>query len=50
MEPAKIEITVDEYNRLLEDSKKLHLLYSYGVDNWPGFEFAMEEYEKDNEE
>lgn len=39
----KIEITVEEYEALLADSKMLRALESAGVDNWEGFQYAMEE-------
>jgi len=41
----KIEITTEEYEALLADSKMLRALESAGVDNWEGFQYALEELE-----
>lgn len=30
-------ISVEEYNRLMDDSAKLAALYEAGVDNWEGY-------------
>lgn len=37
-----IVLSVKEYNRLLEDSKLLQALEAAGVDNWDGYEDALE--------
>lgn len=37
-----ITITLKEYNQLLEDSKILRALEGAGVDNWDGYDYAME--------
>lgn len=37
-----ITITKKEYESLLEDSKKLQALEGAGVDNWQGYDYAME--------
>lgn len=49
MEPEKIEITVDDYNELKKSAKILQLLRAHGVDNWDGWDFAMEEYNEDED-
>lgn len=38
----KIEITKEEYRRLKEDSEMLNFLYLAGVDNWEGYDYALE--------
>ena len=43
----RISIKVHDYNDLLEDQKILNALRNAGVDNWEGFEIAMEEFEDD---
>jgi len=40
-----VMITREEYDSLLHDSKVLQALKNAGVDNWEGYEFAMEEIE-----
>lgn len=40
-----VTITLEEYETLLHDSKVLQALFSAGVDNWEGYDFAMEEVE-----
>ncbi len=40
-----VTITREEYDNLLEDSKVLQALENAGVDNWEGYDFAMEEVE-----
>lgn len=37
-----ITISKKEYESLLEDSKKLQALEGAGVDNWQGYDYAME--------
>ena len=45
----EITITLKEYQDLLDAQFKLQCLENMGVDNWPGYEDAMEEYyEKEN--
>ena len=39
----KVTITTEEYDRLLEAENKLDALEVAGVDNWEGYEFAMED-------
>ena len=41
MEPM-ISISKLRYNELLEAEEKLHALENAGVDNWDGYDFAME--------
>ena len=41
-----IPISMEEYNRLLSRDEFLTCLESAGVDNWNGYEYAMEEFEK----
>lgn len=45
-----IEITLKEYNSLVEDSIMLEALQCAGVDNWQGYDFAMETFREMNEE
>ena len=33
-----------EYIQLMKDSKLLEILYGHHVDNWEGWDFAMEEF------
>ena len=40
-----VEITVKEYESLLEDSRFLGALIAAGVDNWEGYEHAQEDLE-----
>ncbi|MEM2159330.1 MAG: hypothetical protein QXN55_00035 [Candidatus Nitrosotenuis sp.] len=37
-----ITIATDEYERLQEAEKKLSALEAAGVDNWEGYDYAME--------
>lgn len=37
-----VEITKEEYEELLEDSKFLICLQGAGVDNWDGYSYAQE--------
>ena len=37
-----ITISKEEYESLLENSKKLEALEGAGVDNWQGYDYAME--------
>ncbi len=41
----EVTITREEYDSLLEDSEFLRALFSAGVDNWEGYEFALEDIE-----
>jgi hypothetical protein len=40
-----VQIPKNEYDELLEDSKFLAALRSAGVDNWDGYDFAIEIFE-----
>ena len=40
-----ITISQEEYDRLIEADRKLDALKGAGVDNWEGYEFAIEEME-----
>jgi hypothetical protein len=42
MDKDMISITICEYNSLLEDSKWLNCLQQAGVDNWDGYEDAID--------
>lgn len=46
-EPA-IVIPISEYNALIEDSLFLQCLRNHGVDNWDGYDYAVDEYNEDN--
>jgi hypothetical protein len=37
-----VTITKKEYEELLEDQKMLNALQDAGVDNWEGYDYAME--------
>lgn len=37
-----VTISLKDYEQLMDDSQWLAALESAGVDNWEGFEFAME--------
>lgn len=39
---GKIEISQEYYNELLEDSQFLDALMGAGVDNWGGYDIALE--------
>ena len=39
-----ITITIAEYNDLLDDARWRACVEGAGVDNWDGFDWAMEEY------
>lgn len=41
MDKEQVTISKSYYEELEKDSEILAALYSYGVDNWPGFEEAM---------
>lgn len=44
----KVTITKSEYDSLLEDSEKLSCLEACGVDNWQGYEDAMEMFNEED--
>ena len=39
-----IIVTIDEWNKLREDSAFLNCLQNAGVDNWDGYEYAQDAY------
>lgn len=45
-----ITIPKTEYDSLKDDSFKLTCLENAGVDNWDGYDFAMEEYNAGEQE
>lgn len=45
-----VTITEDEYKSLLDDAFWRTCLEHAGVDNWDGFDWAMEEYHKGESE
>lgn len=45
-ENTEIIIELKEYMRLLYDSRKLNCLENAGVENWDGYNFAMETMEE----
>ena len=42
LEKGMVEITANEYAELLNESNILACLYAAGVDNWEGYDEAME--------
>ena len=38
----KVEITKEEYDELVADQKFLNALFAGGVDNWDGYEMALD--------
>ena len=42
-----VTIPGEEYVRLLEDSQLLNALRAAGVDNWPGWDHALDMLEED---
>lgn len=44
-----ITITKKERDQLVEDQRFLHALQGAGVDNWEGYDYALELLEEDNE-
>jgi len=42
-----VTISAEEYRQLKEDSLKLGALEANGVDNWEGYEFAMDSIAED---
>lgn len=50
MSDTQVSISLKEYSDLLEDSVFLNCLRNAGVDNWEGYDFAVEEYQQTNPE
>lgn len=46
MDKEMVEISVEEYNELLEAYQWLQALEDAGVDNWSGYDFAVETLEQ----
>ena len=44
-----VEITQEEYDALLEDQKMLEALYEAGVEEWEGYDEALELFHADDE-
>lgn len=42
MNEKMVSITKDEYDQLIESQKLLIALQNAGVDNWEGYDIAME--------
>ena len=49
MNEEMVTITKEEYDNLLDSDSKLSALEGAGVDNWEGYDYAMEEYEAEKE-
>lgn len=45
-----VEVPVAEYEKLIQDQMMLQALIGAGVDNWDGYDYAMEEFEEMTEE
>lgn len=43
-----ITITKEEYDKLVDEKKFLDALRGAGVDNWDGFDYALELYNENN--
>lgn len=49
MDPQKmISITQNEYDRLVQKEAKLNALEAAGVDNWDGYDYALDILNGDN--
>lgn len=48
-ETEMITITKGLYDSLIDDSAKLAALENWGVDNWSGYDDAMDEYRNNKE-
>lgn len=46
-ETGSVYVTLREYKSLLDDSEMLRALYSAGVRDWDGYEFALRDFEGD---
>ena len=44
-----VEISKKEYEMLLDDARLLNCLRNAGVDNWDGWDFALEGYHAEEE-
>lgn len=45
-----VTLTVEDYTELLKDQELLFALKAAGVDNWEGYEIALEEMERNNDD
>jgi hypothetical protein len=50
MSDDKITLSKYEYETLIKYAQKLSYLEAYGVDNWEGYDLAMRDYRKWEEE
>ena len=50
MNAEMITVPKDEYESYLKAWQKLQCLEAVGVDNWDGYDFAMEQYEESDGE
>ncbi len=41
-----VELNDSEYDKLIEDQRRLRALEAAGVDNWEGYEIALEDFEE----
>ena len=49
MEGDVVEISQEEYDQLVDDALLLNCLRNAGVDNWDGWDFAIEAYHEQTE-
>jgi uncharacterized protein YggE len=49
LDDTYVTIKKSEYDRLIDANKMLDKLYAAGVDNWEGFEFALDDYDEDED-
>lgn len=47
-ENEKVTITKEQYDELLEDQRFLRCLEHAGVDNWEGYDFALEYFNEED--
>lgn len=45
-----VSVPIEEYLQLQDDARLLNCLRNAGVDNWEGWDFALEEYHEGNED
>lgn len=44
----QVTLSSEEYESLLQDRKTLYALHAAGVDNWEGYEMALDELESED--
>jgi len=44
---ATVTVSVEEYTKLIQARTKLQCLENCGVDNWSGYDEAMEDYHRE---